>query len=222
VGDIVQTCNGGGDCGVGMTCQLGICIGCITDLQCILLDPDAQCILGTCVLQDIGPVGKCLTTQCPTGTRCNLTNGQCEPTCADDGDCNTGEICAPVVNRCITDPGCTDNSDCGTGLTCIDALGSGICTGCTDTVLCKAGLRCVFGACLPGPAASLCDSVTCNTDELCDPADGSCYPADGTCQDASDCRTGQTCNFLHLCSGCSADGDCRPDLRCLFGTCAPI
>ncbi len=220
-GDIVQTCDTNADCALLMTCQLGVCVGCITDLQCITYAPGAVCVLGTCVIPEVGNVIDCLQVQCPEGERCDPKTGACEPTCSSDDDCEVGEICAPVLNRCVVDPGCTEDADCQGNLTCTAGLGmeSGVCIGCTDVEPCPAGLSCVLGACLPNPNATACDGVECGADELCDDFDGSCYAADGSCQVDEDCRPDQTCNFLHLCSGCSVDGDCREGQSCLLSAC---
>ncbi|MBN2359299.1 MAG: hypothetical protein JXR83_07580 [Deltaproteobacteria bacterium] len=223
-GDVVMTCTVDADCGLMMTCQWGVCVGCIDDLQCQLVDPEASCVMGTCIRGPAATAAECFGAECPDGTRCNPQTGQCEPSCTSDDDCGPGQICAPVLNRCTTDPGCTDNSDCGGNLTCAGAglLQSGLCVGCGDSEPCPSGLRCVLSVCFPDGAASPCDDVTCPQDELCDPQNGACYPANGTCVDDSDCRPGHSCSFLHLCTGCSLDGDCRPDQRCILATCVPI
>jgi len=226
-GDVIMTCTADSDCGLLMTCQFGICVGCLDDLQCSLVEPGSQCVMGTCVVADIGPALDCLELTCPDGEQCNPATGQCEPVCAGDGDCDTGQICAPVLNQCVVDPGCAADEDCGEGLTCTSGplLENGMCTGCTEVVPCKAGLACVLGACLPdvGGGSGACATAECAADQSCDSRDGSCYPTDGSCGSNADCREGHTCNSLiRLCSGCSVDGDCRAGQRCLLGTCAPF
>jgi hypothetical protein len=220
--EIVANCDADGDCPPLMSCQVGVCVGCIDDLQCQLSIPGSSCVLGTCVTADLPPAANCLTLQCADGERCDPVTGTCQPTCAANEDCEAGEICAPVLNQCVVDPGCADDTDCVTaGLTCITGFGNGVCTGCSDTVACKDGLRCVLGTCLPDIGSGSCDGVTCESDESCDPQNGACYPSNGSCAEDADCRPGHTCNFIGLCSGCSVDGDCRPEQRCLFATCVP-
>lgn len=226
-GDIVQVCGGDAGCPVMMQCQFGVCVGCLADIQCQLSNPDSRCLYGTCVTSTVGNAVDCLTKQCAEGTRCNPQSGQCEPTCASSADCNVdaGQMCAPLVNRCIVDFGCTGNEQCGDGLTCSGlelGLATGVCTGCSDAVPCRPGLTCVLSSCFPDMGSSACAGVTCPGTELCDSTTGACYPANGSCQDNADCRTGHTCNFLHLCSGCSVDNDCRPDQHCIVGTCVPF
>jgi hypothetical protein len=226
-GDIVMTCAADSDCGLLMTCRFGVCTGCMLDIQCALVSEGARCVLGTCVTADLGPAGECIGKTCPEGERCNLATGLCEATCETSADCGDGgRICAPVLNQCVTDFGCTADGGCQPPLTCAGAgvggLSTGICIGCSDAVPCGPGLTCIVGACFPDLAATDCTGVTCPNDELCDPQGGACYPSNGTCQDATDCRPGHTCNFIHLCAGCSVDSDCRPSQRCFVGTCLPF
>lgn len=226
-GDVVATCAADADCGPLMSCQLGVCVGCIDDLQC---GPDATCVLGACLVGQLGTAAQCLTTECPEGSRCNPTSGQCEPTCEDDSDCASGDLCAPLLQRCVRNPSCAHDSDCN-GLTCTLPFGAseGLCTGCALAALsglpdpCPQGLACVIDACLPamGQVAANCDPA-CGEGELCDAMGSSCYPEDGSCTEDDDCRDGHTCNFIGLCSGCAVDGDCRAGQRCLFATCAPF
>lgn len=230
-GDVVLTCETAADCGPLLTCQLGVCVGCLDDLQCAIQAPDSSCVFGTCVVADLGPAGECINKECPDGQRCNVQSGICEETCTSEDDCEPTEICAPVLQRCVADPGCTGDGGCPGTLTCAGAgvIGdTGFCTGCcadcADPDLeCAEGLVCILETCLPDVSGSdNCGDVTCLEDELCDALDGSCYPADGTCAGNGDCRSGHTCNFLGVCSGCSVDGDCRIGQRCLLGACLPI
>jgi len=223
-GDVVMTCTVDAECGLLMTCKLGVCVGCLDDLQCSLVVAGSKCVAGTCIKGAAATAAQCFGAQCADGTRCNPQTGECEPSCTSDADCDAGQICAPVVNSCVTDPGCTQDSDCGGNLTCAGAglLQSGICIGCSDTEPCPVGLSCVMTACFPTGTASPCDNVTCPQNELCDSQNGSCYPSNGTCSDATDCRPGYSCSFVHLCSGCSVDSDCRPNQRCLLATCLPL
>ncbi|MBI5509318.1 MAG: hypothetical protein HY903_11250 [Deltaproteobacteria bacterium] len=220
-GDVVLTCTGDGDCPLMMTCQLGICLGCVDDLQCGLNGPGGKCVYGTCVVADLGPAGECLNKTCSAGEKCVLATGQCTKTCAADAECATDQRCLPIGNYCVADFGCETAADCTIPL--LQQCLMGLCVGCTGDGECRASEKCMVGTCFPRLDGNVCDTVTCATQgDICDPANGSCYPANGTCVDASDCRPGHSCNFLHLCSGCSVDGDCRPSQRCLLATCVPV
>jgi hypothetical protein len=218
-GDVIMVCETDADCsnqgGILLTCQAGVCIGCIDNLQC---GEGGKCVLGTCVVADLGPAGNCIGLTCPEGTRCSLLTGTCEIICTTDEECGEGKSCLPLANQCVAEFGCDTAEDCQVPQQCI----AGLCVGCASDEECKASETCIVGACFPRLDASVCDSVTCAPDELCDPLNGACYPADGTCADSDDCRPGHTCNFLGLCSGCSVDGDCRPNQRCLLATCIQI
>jgi hypothetical protein len=228
VDEVIMTCETDQDCwdqgALLLTCQAGVCVGCVDDIQCGLLG-NGRCVLGACVVADLGTVGECLDANCPDGSRCSLVTGECQTICASDGDCLVDESCLPVANLCVAEYGCDVEADCMVaGMLCV----AGLCVGCTSDAECLASETCLVvgglnsGACFPRLDASACDSVTCPAGEICDPADGSCYPENGTCSDDSDCVAGQTCNFLSLCSGCSVDGDCRPAQRCLLSTCIQI
>ncbi len=218
-GDVVMVCQDNQDCadqgGLLLTCQAGVCIGCLDDLQC---GSGGKCVLGTCVIADLGPAGNCINLQCPDGQRCSLVTGICEVICQSDEDCLETQSCLPVANTCVGKFGCDTVEDCQVPQQCI----AGLCVGCQSDAECKATETCIVGACFPKLGGSACDGVECPPDELCDPQNGACYPANGTCADASDCRPNHTCNFIGLCSGCSVDGDCRPNQRCLLATCLPL
>ncbi len=218
VGDVVQTCAADDECPLLMKCQVGVCVGCLDDLQCQLSgNTEAKCVSGACIIADLGTPGECINKECPEGFKCALTTGECAKSCTVDLECGEAERCMPVGKYCVADFGCAATEDCTVPLECLQ----GLCVGCTDDSQCLASESCVATACFPrltGP----CDGVTCQTaGEICDPQNGSCYPENGTCVDVSDCRTGQSCNFLHLCAGCTVDGDCRANQRCLLSTCLP-
>ena len=216
VGDVIMTCSDEQPCqGLLLTCQAGVCVGCVDDLQC---GEGNKCVLGACVVAELGPAGDCINLQCPEGERCNVATGQCTKTCTVNEDCDEGQSCLPVANQCVAEYGCETTDDCTVPLQCV----AGLCVGCTSDDQCRSSEKCSVGACFPRLDASPCDDVTCEENELCDARDGSCYPANGTCVDASDCRPGHTCNFLHLCAGCSVEGDCRPGQRCVLSTCVPL
>jgi hypothetical protein len=227
-GDVVATCVVNEDCPILMTCMLGVCVGCLDDLQCQLSASGGKCVLGTCVTADLGAPGECINKLCPDGQICALTTGQCTAKCTvatETTDCTADQRCLPVGNYCVGKFGCSVTEDCTAPLQCA----AGLCIGCTDNDQCLPSEQCVQpvpaipGACFPNLTGNVCDTVTCETaGDICDPANGSCYPSNGTCVDATDCRPGHTCNFLHLCAGCSVDGDCRANQRCLLATCIPI
>jgi len=212
-GELVTVCVEDADCPLLMTCQVGVCVGCLDDLMCA---GDARCILGVCVEADLGPAGDCINMECSEGQSCNWQTGVCEPNCSEDTDCPDGEFCSAITQFCTPEFRCETDADCITG-SCV----GGVCVGCTDDTDCQNGLTCTFGACLPNPvgsdpcSASECDEAT----EACDPLDGSCYPADGTCNSDDECREVHDCSIFGICTGCEVDGDCRPDQRCILSAC---
>ena len=231
VGDVVKTCTTDTDCNIlagipsGMTCQLGVCLGCLEDIQC---GATGKCVMGTCIIADLGTAGNCIGLTCNTGERCNPTTGACEVTCdpaVSPSACPDGKKCAPILNQCVDNYGCATDADCRADLLQVCLVG--LCVGCTADGDCKTSEKCVgggiAGVCFPSfQAADPCAQVTCAANQSCDPQNGSCYPSNGTCASAADCRPGYTCNFFGLCSGCSVDADCRPAQRCLLSTCIPM
>lgn len=212
-GELVTTCSDDTDCPLLMTCQVGVCVGCLDDLMCA---GDARCILGVCVEADLGTAGDCINMECAEGQTCNWQTGICEPNCSEDTDCPDGEFCSAITQFCTPEFQCETDADCVTG-SCVGT----VCVGCTDDTECQAGLTCTFGACLPNPvgsdpcSASECDAAT----ESCDPLDGSCYPSDGTCDSDDQCREVHDCSIFGVCTGCEVDGDCRPEQRCILSAC---
>lgn len=212
-GDLVTVCTTDTDCPLLMTCQMGVCVGCLDDLMCA---GDARCILGVCVEADLGPAGDCIDMECSEGQECNWQTGVCEPSCSEDTDCPEGEFCSAITQFCTPEFRCETDADCSTG-SCV----GGVCVGCTDDTECQPGLTCTFGACLPNPVGSdPCSAAECDpVSEACDPLDGSCYPADGSCSSDDECREVHDCSIFGVCTGCEVDGDCRPDQRCILSAC---
>ncbi|MEM6730558.1 MAG: hypothetical protein AAF658_03330 [Myxococcota bacterium] len=215
---VVATCESTSDCGPLVACVSGICVGCLDSLQC---DGQQSCIRGVCVEPVASGVLTCLTEGCGSGETCFWSTGECVTACSGNEECAEGESCLPGLNGCVPEFGCEQQEDCADGLFCV----AGLCAGCRDDGDCGQNESCLGLACVPnldgGPNPSLCEAVMCESDELCDPADGSCYPATGTCGDDSDCPAGLSCGFLSLCTGCAEASDCRPQQDCLFGTCTP-
>ena len=212
-GELVTVCSDDGDCPLLMTCQMGVCVGCLDDLMCA---GDARCVLGVCVEADLGTAGDCINMECSEGQACNWQTGVCEPTCSEDADCPEEEFCSAITQFCTPEFRCETDADCTTG-SCV----GGVCVGCTDDTDCQQGLTCTFGACLPNPVGSdPCSAANCDeATEACDPLDGSCYPADGTCSSDDECREVHDCSIFGVCTGCEVDGDCRPDQRCILSAC---
>ncbi|MEC9464894.1 MAG: hypothetical protein VX834_03865 [Myxococcota bacterium] len=210
--DAVTMCQDDTDCPMLMTCQVGVCVGCLDDLMCA----EGRCILGVCVTADLGPGGDCIGLECSEGQACNWQTGVCEPTCVEDSDCVEGEFCSGITNFCTSEFRCDDDADCLTG-SCV----AGVCVGCQSDTECAEGLTCTFGACLPNEVGSdPCAEASCDpSTEACDPLDGSCYPADGSCSGDEDCREVHDCSMFGVCTGCEVDGDCRPDQRCILSAC---
>ncbi|SVC24521.1 uncharacterized protein METZ01_LOCUS277375, partial [marine metagenome] len=94
--DAVTMCEEDTDCPLLMTCQVGVCVGCLDDLMC----PEGRCILGVCVTADLGPGGDCIGLECSEGQACNWQTGVCEPSCSEDADCPEGEFCSGITGFC--------------------------------------------------------------------------------------------------------------------------
>ena len=218
VGEIIMTCTDVADCmgqgGLLLSCQAGVCVGCLDDLQC---GAGNKCVMGACIIADLGTAGECIDANCPDGERCILSTGECAPTCRNDDECGEAKSCLPLLNYCVDEYGCDTADDCVPPLQCV----VGLCFGCQSNDQCSASEECLAATCFP-KLGNPCEGVTCADNEACDPQDGSCYRSNGTCRDDEDCRPGHTCNLLGLCRGCSVDGDCRPGQRCLLATCIPL
>ncbi|MBN2576841.1 MAG: hypothetical protein JXP73_19920 [Deltaproteobacteria bacterium] len=96
----------GGGCSSDDVCLTGFCI----------LDTDAS---GQATHWEGGYCsGNCQKYSCPQGSCLTLADGKsyCVATCATDGDCRQGYICARAVSACL--PDCRLGWSCGDTLTC--------------------------------------------------------------------------------------------------------
>ena len=68
--------------------------------------------------------GNCASHACPQGSCLALGDGNsyCVATCAADGDCRQGYVCATAVSACL--PDCRKGWSCGSTLTCNSANGN--------------------------------------------------------------------------------------------------
>jgi cysteine-rich repeat protein len=135
----------------------------------------------------------------------------------DDGNLLDGDCCdqdcqlEPRGSACASDDdACTDDVCDGTGV-CSHPVNT---APCDDGDACTANDTCAGGACVPGPAVTCADCLTCA------PASGCTVPvADGTaCNDGTACTTGDRCEagtcvagtpvVCPACEACDAQAGC--------------
>lgn len=174
-----------------------------------------------------------MDTECTVaGEACNLTLGECRPTCSGHDECATGEVC--LNNFCGAAPACPDgncpgdlicdvNMVCAPPVVCTDdteCTGTDICAGgvciapanCADSTECPSNLRCIQG---------ICDDPCTDDAECGDPTMVTCETATGECRDRclagdDDCASGFICEqFVCLPAECILDADCPgADMAC--------
>lgn len=136
-----------------------------------------------------GHYGCTADNDCPPGTHCDTSNGQCVPDPWDGG----GPMCDGG-----TPPGCMDDSQCPDGDYCDGSSGQCL-MGCRSNASCGCGNVCTDHACAPG-----CGSDTdCCSGDVCQ--NGQCV----TPQPPGDGGTG----------GCSSNADCPEGDVCQNGQC---
>ena len=149
-----------------------------------------------------------------------------DPACTTSTDCDRGKVCDKgncAVFACTGDDGCANEDAAGFQESCaflgsdgsFDPAAGGVCTSeeCQGIRDCEAGTSCIEGVCYAG--ADLCASVTCSSEQTCNPANGQCETVvSDRCPDVP-CPTGQSCNSdTGLCSGAT---DCRTGISCPTG-----
>lgn len=147
----------GTDACLGIECELGSPIDCISDVQC---GPDKRCLAAT---------GTCLgcfdDRDCTSANRCQQ-NAVCQAgTCAGGqtvacvalDQCHEVGVCDPHTGHC-SNPSKSEGSSCEDGNSCtqVDRCSGGACVG-TDSVACVAISQChVPGVC--DPATGVCST----------------------------------------------------------------
>jgi len=196
-------CCFGPDCGchcsAGQICLEGVCVECVSDLQCPLDRPlcqDGACRAGSC--EDATPypcwqsaTGCCECTtnaHCGGGASCDLGLGTC-------GVLPPGCTCAPPYQVCALrsgDPTCVEclvDGDCGQGCTC-DTWQQRCVHGAGDFCAATCGSECLTDADCPAATgfALTCDAAGCcrDLDGGCDNAAAFCTVAGSTCTSIAD------------------------------------
>ena len=162
---------------------------CERDEQC---DASMYCDAGSCV-PDLANGQSCTRASMCEGERCGR------------GVCCSGSVC------------CRDASDCPTRYVCRDVaacVGDAIERACRDHACQDVGVRDDNQGCV-GQTALSCGMYRDVRCELHQPA-GRCADA---CQDASDCRSGNSCVEGECRFGCRSDFDCDRDHTCVNGFC---
>ena len=108
-----------------------------------------------------------------------------DPACTTSTDCDRGKVCDKgncAVFACTGDDGCANEDAAGFQESCaflgsdgsFDPAAGGVCTSeeCQGIRDCEAGTSCIEGVCYAG--ADLCASVTCSSEQTCNPANGQC------------------------------------------------
>lgn len=147
--------------------------GCTSHTACA---SDQACAFGSCVLAECSQSGTCGAYGCNLGVR------QCFDSCANDGECSTGNVCR--------------DGECLSGV-CTQETAARVCRGaaCYEGV-CDSEIDCDSYGCAPGYICDIASCVkTCTSDAECERY--SCYTVIGECNEScyaqSDCKTGYVC-----------------------------
>ena len=162
----------------------------------------ADCCQPDCAGKDCGPDG-CggVCGICGEGMACD-SDGDCEPLCATDKDCEDGRVCTVDIcekdGSCVYEPlACPASGPCQAGI-CVEEVGCAfepVEGACDDGDACTQGDACQAGACVGG-ASLICDDGEACTEDDCAPSLGCVHLAspDGqACDDGAPCTQGDAC-----------------------------
>ncbi|MGB0716931.1 MAG: hypothetical protein ACPGXK_13700, partial [Phycisphaerae bacterium] len=256
-----DSCDDGSACTTNDTCSGGACVGgpapdcddgnvCTTDScdpasGCQNINNTDSCDDGDlCTSGDTCSGGSCAGTPvdcsglddaCNVGV-CNVNNGSCEASPANEGgacddglQCTSDDTCSGGMCMGSAIPGCMKcnvDSDCNDGNPCTsDTCPSGVCIftnntdPCDDGNACTTSDTCSAGTCVGGPAPN-CDDGNACTDDSCDTVAG-CVNTNNTdpCDDANACTTGDTCAGGSCVGGPAPD--CNDSNVCTDDACDP-
>ncbi len=223
-----KACNVTSDCAAGAGCDLTTKT--CNSSQCHDglkngSETDVDCGGTTCAACAVGK--KCLvTTDCVTGSGCDLTTKTCDANTCNDGlkdgnetdvdcggtcpACGVGKKCNATTD-CLSGEGCDvttktcDANLCNDGLkdgpeTDVDCGGTSSCARCADGKKCVAGSDCIDKVCAGGACQppSCTDGVQNGSETDVDCGGGSC-PGCGVnlkCLSTSDCLAGEGCDMV--------------------------
>lgn len=225
-----RNCGDDGDCDDGFICEMetGSCV-CESNDSCAFGE---FCNGRTCQIQ----VGCETSFDCPRGTFCDRTSGNCleYDLCTADVQCPFGFICDGVRFTCTE--GCRDSGDCRLGHACRCPAGQscdvGVCEEgpCDNDSFCRFGERCVEQSngekwCERDDRGPYCDGCAYQVGQV-DRCPGTepnfCLLnrkvehyntyCGVDCSDDQPCPWGYSCNdILRLTSAlCKTDSDCKP------------
>lgn len=223
-GTVTNRCTADADCAAGTVCfaPTGICVECISDVQCTGATPVCNTSSNECVECNIdGECGNnevctdhvCVSTGCTVNADCtNPSLPFCEPISGTCIECNNNIDCGPGQNcisgECVS-TACTVNGDCTDPAAPLCDTGSGVCVECLGTGDCNVGDVCDNNVCVGGTCT---DNVDCTNPAkpICD--NNQCHE----CVTALDCTgnpiyngNGQTlCDANQECVECINDNDC--------------
>jgi MYXO-CTERM domain-containing protein len=195
--------------------NMGTCVACVMDSQCMMPTPACDTTSNTCV-------------QCTTSAQCMMPTpvcsmGKCIAGCNTDADCMMGTWCNETAHMCVPTvpngmPVPSDSAHTNPTLdgTCTPAAGKLTCTsGVCDPKDNNCGLANGDGPCA--------NNAQCRN-MMCDPKAMVCGPH---CQTDADCNMMPDTNEPQF---CASDGTCKPKLpdgemctannQCLNGDCA--
>lgn len=203
------TTSGATDCDDGDACTDDTCdsaTGCV--------NADIDCDDGVACTDDACDGGVCANTDnCPVGSACNETTGECVLACDSAEVCDDGDAC--TTDACVNNACSNTAVDCDDSVACTDdACDAGVCVN-TDNCTAPETCNTTTGLCEEAPICTVdadCDDgVFCNGAETCDVATGNCIAGTRPCDDggatacADDFSVVETCaegDTAAICTAC--------------------
>ncbi len=256
--DTSNTCSDGVTCTIGDKCDAqGKCAGTPSNAACndnnsctndvcsattgcsnTTRSNGSSCDDGIACTSDVCQNGVCQgTPNCPPGTTCNATSGQCVA-CQTNSDCNDNNPCTD--DTCDTGNGiCVftndDTNTCSDGVACTsEQCVSGACQITPNNAACSDGNVCTNDVCVPGLGCqfphntdSCDDGIACTINDVC--SGGACAgtpnnalcretPTDNVCT-TDVCQPGVGCQRTNNTNTCNDGVDCTINDKCSNGVC---